>query len=49
MKTFLTLILALPLATQAATIFSDGFETDVQGLNVVPAGWTITINEFISR
>ncbi len=42
MKTLLTLILALPLATQAGVIFSDGFEGDAQGLNLVPATWTIT-------
>jgi hypothetical protein len=43
LKTLFTLILALPLATQAGTVFSDGFESpDATGLNVVPSGWTIT-------
>jgi hypothetical protein len=42
MKAILTLLLAVPLATQAGTIFSDGFEADAAGLNVVPTGWTIT-------
>ena len=40
MRGFLTLLLALGL--HAEVIFSDGFEADSFGLNVVPDGWAIT-------
>jgi hypothetical protein len=33
---------ALAGAAHAAPVFSDNFDTDSQGLNVVPSGWTVT-------
>jgi len=41
MKIVLALILALPLATQAAVIFTDGFEGQAQGTDRAPATWFI--------
>jgi hypothetical protein len=41
MKTVLALILALPLATQAAVIFTDGFGGQAQGTDRRPANWFI--------
>jgi hypothetical protein len=33
---------ALSVGAHATTVFSDNFDSDAQGLNVVPAGWTVT-------
>lgn len=41
MKTIFTLALAFPLATHAATIFTDDFDTNQQGLDKAPTGWFI--------
>ena len=35
-------VLALSTSAGAATLFSDNFDSDAVGLNVVPAGWTVT-------
>lgn len=41
-KVLFSLILALPLAMQGATVFSDGFEANVQGTKLLPSDWTIS-------
>jgi hypothetical protein len=33
---------ALSFGANAATIYSDNFDSDAQGLNVVPMGWSVT-------
>jgi len=40
-RTIAAFLVALSTNAGAATLFSDNFDSDAQGLNAVPAGWTI--------
>ena len=35
-------LVALSAGAQAASVYSDNFDSDAQGLNAVPAGWSVT-------